>query len=274
MFPQTSPIYHDNTIIPFNEPSCIGNQALFLLISAKVDNFYRNLIRSFDPHGDLALQKLLSYCANITTTDKTHYDHLFTTLRLSEFETVTHFLKNFIIAKTRAEIAGNDYSDLQTVDLLLAAINSTEKTKYLVAVQLYLAKRDSGEPVTFAEVERRLLAIDEKDFRDTQQRRHSLLTNVNANAASHHPSSNKSSTSQPSGNNKNAFTKNKHKRIPSDSSNSSQSSLTSSFKTVQFKNPLTTNYNNKIPSAPSSANTTPRTSPLTLPPSSNTRRNN
>ena len=44
MFPQTSPIYHDNTIIPFNEPSCIGNQALFLLISAKVDNFYRNLI--------------------------------------------------------------------------------------------------------------------------------------------------------------------------------------------------------------------------------------
>ena len=115
MFPQTSPVYSDNNIVPFTDPSCIGNQALFLLLSARVDNFYRNLIRPFDPHGDMALQKLLSYCANITTTDATHYDHLFTTLRLSDHETVTHFLKNFTIAKTRAEVAGNEYSDQRAI---------------------------------------------------------------------------------------------------------------------------------------------------------------
>jgi hypothetical protein len=54
-FPQTSPVYNDNNIVPFTDPSCIGNQALFLLLSAQVDNFYRNLICPFDPHGDMAL---------------------------------------------------------------------------------------------------------------------------------------------------------------------------------------------------------------------------
>ncbi len=44
------------------------------------------------------------------------------------------------MAKTRAEVTGNEYFDQKAVDLLLGAINSTEKPKYLVAVQLYLAK--------------------------------------------------------------------------------------------------------------------------------------
>jgi hypothetical protein len=73
-----------------------------------------------------------------------------------------------------------------------------------VVVQLYLTKRDSDEPVTFAEIEQCLLAIDEKDFRDTQQCHQSLLTN--ANMASHHSSTTQSSNN----NNENSFNPNKH----------------------------------------------------------------
>lgn len=71
-------------------------------------------------------------------------------------------------AKTKAKVAGNVYLNQNIVDFLLAASNSTGKTKYLIAVQLYLSKQDSGEDVSFAKVEHHLLTIDEKDFQDTQ----------------------------------------------------------------------------------------------------------
>jgi hypothetical protein len=140
MFESTASVYSNNTIVPFSNPSCIGNQALYMLITAPVDNFYRHMLHSLDGFGDKALQKLSSYCANVAMIDKSYYHHQFTTLHLLDNESVTHFLKNFVITQTKAEIAGNTYSDADIVDLILATLNSTSKTKYLVAVQLYLAK--------------------------------------------------------------------------------------------------------------------------------------
>jgi hypothetical protein len=116
MFPATATVYDNNSIVPFSDPSSVGNQALFMLITARVDNFYHNMLHSLDGHGDKALQKLSSYCANITMIDKSYYHHEFTTLHLTENESATYFLKNFVIAKTKAEIAGNLYSDHDIVD--------------------------------------------------------------------------------------------------------------------------------------------------------------
>ncbi len=72
------------------------------------------------------LCKNFSYYANITTMDATHYDHLFTTLGLSDYETESHFLENFILAKTWAEVAGNEHTDKKAIDLLLVTTNNTE----------------------------------------------------------------------------------------------------------------------------------------------------
>ncbi len=120
-----------------------------------------------------------------------------------------------------------------------------------MAIPLYLAKRDSGEPVTFAEIERCLLVIDEKDFQDTQQRRQLLLTTANMASANLRQTHSISSNSSPS----------------------SRSSVTSSSKTVHFKNPLTTHTFKAAPKS-SSTNTTPRLSPLNLPSTKHSRRNN
>jgi hypothetical protein len=41
-------------------------------------------------------------------------------------ETATHFLKRFTIARTKATIADNEYSEDEVVDLFLAAFTQTK----------------------------------------------------------------------------------------------------------------------------------------------------
>ena len=53
--------------------------------------------------------------------DKNHFHRELTNLRIINDETATHFLKRFTIARTKAIIADNEYSDDETVDQFLAA---------------------------------------------------------------------------------------------------------------------------------------------------------
>jgi hypothetical protein len=118
MFSQTAPVLDvDDKIILFLDPMCIGNQALYMLLCSKVDNFYRNLIQHEHNLGDKALKLLKSYCASCTLVDKNHFHREFSSLRLINDETTTHFLKGFMIARTMAIIVDNVYSDDETVDL-------------------------------------------------------------------------------------------------------------------------------------------------------------
>ena len=55
MFPQTAMVLDNkNDIIDVADPSCIGNRPMYLLISSKVDNFYRTLISRQQNLGDHA----------------------------------------------------------------------------------------------------------------------------------------------------------------------------------------------------------------------------
>jgi hypothetical protein len=129
MFSKIAPVYDNEAIILFDDPSCVGNQALYMLITTKVDNFYRNMLCSFTNHGDQALQKLSTYCANITATDSSYYHNEFTTLCIADNESATHFLKTFVMARTKAEIAGNVDSDGTIVDYFLTSMEHASKTK-------------------------------------------------------------------------------------------------------------------------------------------------
>ncbi len=60
MFSKTAPVYDNETIILFDDPSCICNQALFMHITTKVNNFYCNMLHFFTDHRDQALKKLLA----------------------------------------------------------------------------------------------------------------------------------------------------------------------------------------------------------------------
>jgi hypothetical protein len=172
MFPQTAPVLDiDNEIVLFPDPTCIDNRALYMLLCSKVDNFYRTLIQREHNLGDRALKLLKSYCASCTLVDKNHFHREFTNLQLSNDETATHFLKRFTIARTKAIIADNIYSDDETVDLFLAALAQTKNVQYLYIIQHYMSERQSARTVLFHDLERRLLAIDESSKRETFTRR-------------------------------------------------------------------------------------------------------
>jgi len=148
MFHQTASVLDaNNNIVEFPNPACIGNQALYLLICSKVDNFYRNLIRRQHNYGDKALILLKTYCANCTLVDKNPFHREFTNLQITQDESATHFLKCFTLGKSKAVIADNTYSDDETVDLFLAAMNATKNVQYLYVVQHFLSARDSNHHV-------------------------------------------------------------------------------------------------------------------------------
>jgi len=136
-----------------------------LLLCSKVDNFYRNLIQRHQDRGDKALALLQSYCASCTIVDKNHFHHEFTNLRLQNEETATHFLKRFTIARTKAIIADNIYSEEEVVDLFLAAFTQTTNMPYMYITQHFMPMRQSGTAVAFHEIEKRLMAIDESTER-------------------------------------------------------------------------------------------------------------
>jgi hypothetical protein len=80
MFPGTMNLFQQDTIIPFSDPDCAENKAVFLLISSKIDTYFLKAIMIHNGKGDKALELIKMQCANIEALDKHHFHHLFTTL--------------------------------------------------------------------------------------------------------------------------------------------------------------------------------------------------
>lgn len=57
-------------VVPFADPAAIGNRALYLLISFRVDSYFQRAIRHFEPFGNKALALLQDQCAHISREDK------------------------------------------------------------------------------------------------------------------------------------------------------------------------------------------------------------
>jgi hypothetical protein len=78
-----------------------------MLLSSRVDFHFQQVISRHDTFGDKALALLQAQCAYISFTDKHHFNHLFTNLRIGFEETSTRFLHRFTIARTQSEQADN-----------------------------------------------------------------------------------------------------------------------------------------------------------------------
>jgi len=167
MFPQTSKLFQDNEIIPYENPEDIGNKALYILISSKVDEYFQRAIKQFEGYGDKALSFIKIQCANINSEDTHHFHHLFTNLRIKDNESATNFFRRFTFAKTEAEAAGNSYTEQQLVSFALAGMNNTSNSKYDIALQLYRLEREQ-DPTKFSleHLEKKFFTMDEQTARD------------------------------------------------------------------------------------------------------------
>jgi len=168
MFKETQGIIVVETIKSFKDPNCVGNQSVFILVNSRVDNYFRQVLTRVPKFGEKALQLLQTLCANVTSNDRHHYHHLFTNMKITTNESATHFLYRFIIGRNQSELVGNTYQDDALVNYVLSAISATTNPAYMILMMSYQNDLDSNKPVTFADLERRFMAIDEKATREKQ----------------------------------------------------------------------------------------------------------
>jgi len=101
MFKETSSIMPKEIIVPYQDKKCVGNRALYQLILSKVDNHCRD-----------------------------HYHQLFVGLRAFQDESATRFIDRFLVARTSAERAQNEYSNSKLVSYLLTGLSGHKNPSY------------------------------------------------------------------------------------------------------------------------------------------------
>jgi hypothetical protein len=222
MSPQTSKLFQDNDIIPYENPEDIGNKALYILISSKVDEYFQRAIKHFEGYGDKALSFIKIQCANINSEDTHHFHHLFTTMRIKDNESATNFFRrcnfflHFTFARTEAEAAGNTYTEQQLVSFALAGMNNTSNLRYDIALQLYRLEREQ-DPTKFSleHLEKKFFTMDEQTARDNALTRIALGHAANSKRLQHDKSEGRNL------NNKRRFNKqhNKNSRTYDESAN-------------------------------------------------------
>jgi predicted HD phosphohydrolase len=120
-------------------------------------------MRHFAGQKDKALAFIQTQCANISSEDKNHFHHAFTTLRIKENESTTAFIRRFIFAKTEAEAAGNTYFEHKLVSFVLSGLSFSKYPKYDTALQLYRLEREHGKMSFMLEaIEKRFFSMDEQ----------------------------------------------------------------------------------------------------------------
>jgi hypothetical protein len=151
MFSQTSSVLPKDRVIPFEDPNAIGNHALYLLISSRMDSYFQHAIKQY---------------AHISREDKSYFHEQLIRLKNRENESASNFIKCFTYAKTTAEAASNCYSDDQLVDFILAGIHSSKQDVYRTALQLYRLECLQGTMFMLREIEQNFFQIDEGLGRD------------------------------------------------------------------------------------------------------------
>jgi len=221
MFPQTSTVFHDNEIVPYENPEDIGNKALYILISSKVDEYFQRAIKQFEGHGDKALSFIKIQCANINPEDTHHFHHLFTTLRIKDNESATNFFRRFTFARMEAEAAGNTYSEQQLVSFALAGMNNTSNSRYDIALQLYrLESEQNPTKFTLEHLEKKFFTMDEHTARDNALTRIALGHAANSERLQHEKSKEKYSNNGKRMDNRNS----KHSKRSAESAHVASSS--------------------------------------------------
>jgi hypothetical protein len=171
MFTQTASVLPRDKVVPFTDPTALGNRAFYLLISSQVDSYFQRAIRQFEPFGDKALELLQEQCAHISREDKSYCHEMLIGLQIQDNQSASNFIKRFTYTKTTAEAASNTYTNEQLMDFVLAGLQPSKQEFYRTALQIYRLDRLQGTTFTLREIEQNFFQIDESVRRDKRQTR-------------------------------------------------------------------------------------------------------
>ena len=170
------------TIQLFPDPMCTANAAVYALVRAYCDAHYNSMIRRHRPHGDKALLLLQQQCAQTTPPDVNHFNRILFGLTMLPRESASNFIGRFNFARSDAELVGNEYTDSQLADALLAAMSKTSEPQYLADIAAFRTlRRTDPKSVTVADIENRFTCIDEELSRTNNRDKNVQLVDANRN---------------------------------------------------------------------------------------------
>jgi hypothetical protein len=124
-------VLEDYEVHPFEDPNGAPNKALFRLLLTYVDTHYKMIIRRKETNGfgDKSVLALQAQCASLTLVEQNNTQHDFTGMRIAPRESLSSYLHRFLMARDKAETAGNEYTNNTLVDLFLSSLG-TDNTAY------------------------------------------------------------------------------------------------------------------------------------------------
>ena len=97
---------------------CI-KKAIRKVLHSNIDVHIRRLISELPKYGIKCIEKLQSYCANMTFADKSRYESTFQQVTQKGGESETNYIKRFQNAHALSVLLGNNYSEDQLMHTFL-----------------------------------------------------------------------------------------------------------------------------------------------------------
>ncbi len=123
----------DYEVHPFEDPNGVPNKALFRLLLTYIDTHYKMIIWRKETNGfsDKSVLALQAQCASLTSVRQNNTQRDFTGMRIAPRESLSSYLR-FLMARDKAETAGNEYTNDALVDLFLSSLGKDNTAYYSI----------------------------------------------------------------------------------------------------------------------------------------------
>ena len=121
-----------------------AKKAIRNILHAKIDVNSRRLIAEFPKDGIKCIEKLQSYCANMTFADKSKYDRAFQQVTHKGGESAINYIKRFHNAHDLSVSVENSYSEDQLMHTFIDNFHQGGKYSAQIAIHNLDARREEN----------------------------------------------------------------------------------------------------------------------------------
>jgi hypothetical protein len=162
----------DYEVHPFEDPNGAPNRALFRLLSTYIDTHFKTIIRRKETNGfgDKSVLALQAQCASLTSVEQNNTQRDFNGMRIAPRESLSCYLHRFLMARDKAETAGNEYTNDSLVDLFLSSLG-TDNTAYYSILRTTLENQYAdGQTIPFVDMELKFIQLEERHMSSASSR--------------------------------------------------------------------------------------------------------
>jgi hypothetical protein len=112
--------------------------------------------------GDKAVLALQAQCASLTLAEQNNTHRDFTGMRIASRESLSSYLHCFLMARDKAETAGNEYTNNALVDLFLSSLGTDNTAYYSILCTTLENQRADGQTIPFVDMELKFIQLKER----------------------------------------------------------------------------------------------------------------